>query len=214
MRVRTGHAGDTGEGQPAGGSDMSMLPSAVIWNDDLMRLRSGEINFDVFAKRHAGIVRRLAGRWGRRCPERCGVDDAMQEAQLEIWRSVEKWDPTRGIPLHAYVRQRVRFRLLGLTDRLLKGRDVETRYVWTEGRRDDTVSDRAPLLDDCVGAARRLESLIGTLDADAVELVLGVIAGRTLADIRQEVYARRTAGGAVKKARSVLKDASQLAAQF
>lgn len=190
------------------------LPTVVTWNEDLVRLRDGEISFDVFAKRHAGIVRRLASRWGRRCPERLGVDDATQEALLEIWRAVDAWDESRGLPLHVYVRVRVRFRLLGLTDRLLKGRDVETRYLWTVGRRDDTVSDHAPLLDERVGATRRLANVIGTLDAASAEVVMGVVAGRPLVDIRQEVYARRTVGGAVKKARSVLRDASQLAAQF
>jgi DNA-directed RNA polymerase specialized sigma subunit len=201
--------------QPKGRADPHAVLAAVgAWNDDLMRLRSGELSFDAFAKRHMGIVRRLASRWGRRCPERFGVDDASQEALLEIWRSVDCWDATRGIPLHAFVRQRVRFRLLGMTDRLLKGRDVETRYLWAVGRRDDTVSDRSPLLDERVGATRRLANVVGTLDPTSAEVVMAVVSGRQLGDIRQEVYSQRTAGGAVKKARSVLRDASQLAAQF
>lgn len=190
------------------------LPKVGKWNSDLMRLHTGELTFEVFAKRHAGIVRRLASRWGRRCSERFGADDAMQEALLEIWRSVDRWEPSRGIPLQAFVRQQVRFRLLGMTDRLLRGRDLETRYLWAVGRRDDTVSDRAPLPDERVMASRRFASVVGTLDAKSAEVVMAIVDGKSFEDIREEVYAHRTVGGAVKKARSVLRDASQLASQL
>lgn len=188
--------------------------SISAWNLDLGRLRTGEMSFEAFARRHVGIVRRLCARWSRRCPERLGIDDATQEALLEIWRAVDLWDPLRGVPLHAFVRGRVRFRLLGMTDRLLKGRDIETRYLWATGRRDDTVSDRSQLVDDEVAAGRRFARVIGSVDHDAAEIIMGVVSGEHLDVLSREVYARRTEAGGAKKARSVIRQAVHMASLF
>jgi DNA-directed RNA polymerase specialized sigma24 family protein len=189
--------------------------SKRTWNLDLMRLRTGELSFEVFARRHKGIVRNMAGRWGRRCPELCGVDDAVQEALLEIWLSVDSWDPARGTPLHAFVRQAVRFRLLGKTDRLIRGREFETRYLKTEGRRDDTVPDGAPMLEDLVAANRRFASVVGALDATSADVVLqALLDGASLDEIRKDVFARSTPGGGLRKTKAALRQASLVAAQL
>lgn len=187
---------------------------AGTWNGDLGRLRDGAITFAYFSARHAGIVRRLALPWSRRCPNRLDLDDACQEVLLEVWRAVEDWDETRGVPLHAYVRTKVRFRLLGMTDRLLKGLDVEAKYIRQNGRKDDGVADEnATAADDAASMKRRLAVVVGSLDGAAAELVMSIVEGGELETVRREVYAGRTEGGATKKARSVLWLAATVAGQ-
>lgn len=75
---------------------------------DLIRLRAGTMKFDAFARLHTRTVRSICDYYYRRFPQQSlDLSDLEQEALLEIWRSVDTWDPNRGIPISKYVGYRL-----------------------------------------------------------------------------------------------------------
>src|SRR3954468_21243442 len=110
---------------------------------DLAKLRENPDSFSEFARRHAGIVRKIAGPWVRRCPDKIDIDDVSQEVLESIWRAVDCWDAERGLTVAQWVRKYIRYRLLKMTARLRKARRVELCHIRQYGQRDDTVIDEA-----------------------------------------------------------------------
>lgn len=184
------------------------------WTDDLLRLRSGELAFDVYARRHKGILRRLGAKWVQRCPRDIAHDDAAQEVLLAVWNAVESWQCEREMSLPNWVRAKVRFRLLFLTDKALKDRNRESRYLAATGRRDDGVSDGALALDDVVDAGRRFASMIGSLSTDEADLVCELAHGTSLAEVSCVVYPERTSGGALRQGRLAVRTALKMARKY
>ncbi len=98
----------------------------MSYSDDLLELRLGWITFDRFTALHAGRFRRWAGYYFDRFrPHGLDVEDLVQEALLEAWRSVDTWDPTRGsefgkfIELERFVEFRVGRKLRVECERVL-----------------------------------------------------------------------------------------------
>jgi len=180
------------------------------WNVDLESLRGGELPFEAFVRRHRGIIDRIAGPWSRRCAVLNDLQDARQEIQLQIWMAVRDWDPARETPLPSFVRLRVRNRMLGMTDRLVRGRAFERRYLELQiveekvvpilgGNRSQEdaesplfVSVTQPLSTDRIEAARRMEIIVGSLPRRKAGLVAGLAAGGALEDVAHRVFGGRT----------------------
>lgn len=78
------------------------------WRADLSALRDGGLTFDTFATRHGDRFHRWARYFFERWPQRAiGADDLAQEAMIEAWQAVDKWDPSRGVPIDRFVEYRV-----------------------------------------------------------------------------------------------------------
>lgn len=196
------------------------MPSAgtTTYDRDLNELREhlDPTYFRAFARRHAGIVKRIAGPWHRRCPDKVDLDDVCQEVLESIWRAVDTWDASRGVGLPQWVRQSIRFRCLKLTTRLIQARHVEARHVELFGRRDDAVCDESSVgTEEAVRYSRRSMVLVGSFaDRRDAAFISRVVRGQAASVARAEVYVRSTAGGQVRKARRALNRAISIAQQL
>lgn len=70
-----------------------------------------------------------AGRWER--------EDLEQEAAIGALQAVRRWDPGRGIPLHAYARQRIKGAVLNHMEQTTP--KLVTKRQWRAGERDGAV---------------------------------------------------------------------------
>jgi hypothetical protein len=77
----------------------------TLMESALHALRDGRIDFDFFAQATAPQWRALATRLFRRWtpPTGYSVEDTTQDLLLAAWSLVDKWDPTRGVPIGRYV---------------------------------------------------------------------------------------------------------------
>ncbi len=92
----------------------------MSYETDLLELRAGVLTFDAFAARHASRFRRWAGYYiDRFRPPSLDPEDLVQEALLEAWRSVDTWDPARGVELSRFVEYRVGRKLRVECERVL-----------------------------------------------------------------------------------------------
>lgn len=92
----------------------------MSYESDLLELRAGALTFDAFAARHASRFRRWAGYYiDRFRPPALDPEDLVQEALLEAWRSVDTWDPARGVELARFVEYRVGRKLRVECERVL-----------------------------------------------------------------------------------------------
>lgn len=192
-----------------------MVP-ATQYDQDLSKLRDNPDAFNEFARRHAGIVRKIAGPWVRRCPDKIDIDDVSQEVLEAIWRAVDLWDPDRGVELSQWVRKYVRYRLLKMTARLRQARRVELCHIRHYGQRDDTVIDEAAVpIDVGVEYLRRGAMVVGSIsDRRDADFIARVIRGRGVECARQEVYLDSSFGGAIRKSRRALNHALMIAARL
>lgn len=80
---------------------------------DLAELRDGVIDFTTFAKRNKNRFERWARYFLERWPNRTlDLGDLVQEAMIEAWQAVDRWDPDRGtVTLVGFVFFRVGERL-------------------------------------------------------------------------------------------------------
>lgn len=72
----------------------------------LHALREGRLTFPQFSRDVAPVLRRFAAYLCRRWRPPLGVDEAdvEQELALAAWWAVDRWDPSRGTTLDAFVR--------------------------------------------------------------------------------------------------------------
>lgn len=78
----------------------------------LRALRDGVMGFDQFLVDHRWwFVRWASSEITRWPPNHLTVDDLVQDGLVECWRSVEYWDPDRGMGLASFVKVRVIQRL-------------------------------------------------------------------------------------------------------
>lgn len=192
------------------------MVAGTQYDQDLTRLRDNPDTFAEFARRHTGIVKRIAGPWVRRCPDKIDIDDVSQEVLEAIWRAVDSWDPERGVTLPQWVRKYVRFRLLKMTARLRQARRVEMRHIQRYGQRDDTVCDESAVsLDDGVEYWRRAAMVIGSIpDRQSADFIARVLRGHGVERARQAVYLDSSFGGAIRKSRRAINNAIVVAAQL
>lgn len=89
------------------------------WSSALAALRSGDLDFDQFARTHRDRFERWGGYFHARWPQnQLSVEDLAQEAMIECWRAVDIWDPTRS-SLVAFVNFRVGRKLRVELERVL-----------------------------------------------------------------------------------------------
>lgn len=173
------------------------------FDEDLHRLRAGDIPFDAFSRIHRTSFVRLAHRFMRQWrPVHLEAEDLAQHAMLTAWRSVDIWEDDRGVPLEAFVNYQ-----MGRALRVECERDLG----WpSKGRKDR--ADREPVRPvydheiltlvadkstDCerLAIGRAAAELFEGLQRDAVA---GVVNGAPIKTIAQRAYAdpvRREAYG-------------------
>lgn len=196
------------------------MPSAgtTTYDRDLTELRQhlDPAYFRAFARRHAGIVKRIAGPWHRRCPDKCDLDDVCQEVLEAIWRAVDTWDVARNVGLPQWVRQSIRFRCLKYTTRLIQARHVEARHIELFGRRDDSMCDESSVgTEEAVRYTRRSMLVVGSLpDRRDAAFISRLVRGQAASVARAEVYVHSTAGGQIRKARRAINRALSIAQQL
>lgn len=87
---------------------------------DLLALREGTLDFDRFGATHRERFRRWAAYFFERWPQRAlDLEDLVQEALIEAWRSVDAYDPARGVTIDRFVEYRVGSRLRTELQRVL-----------------------------------------------------------------------------------------------
>jgi len=172
---------------------------------DLEACRDGTLEFSELMRRHRGLMIREIRRWEKRCNGLAGIEDLAQESWIEVWRSLGVFDPSRGVPLVAFVRRRFYYRLLSLSDRLVKARRKDVRYLNHQivsekvvVRRMAAENDNGSVnslitiepspgeewLDQHTLAAR----VIGGLPSRQARVVVGVCQGASAESIGTEVY--------------------------
>lgn len=150
---------------------------------DLLRLKAGAISFDEFASNRREEYRRWAGYFFERWPQReHDVDDLVQEALVETWRAVDKWEADKGAPIDGYVKMMVGNRLRDVLSRAAHSKcQVVPKYVDHE---------------DCylevpaVGSARlEVERAAELLDSELQrDVVVGVGIGMPLREVAARIY--------------------------
>lgn len=191
-------------------SRLQKLPPRSLgkrWSDDLKATQEGRLSFDKLARRHAGIIRSIAKPWGGRCPANVGSDDLGQEILLEVWQALESWDPERGVPLNAFVRLRIRNRLLAYTHRLVRSTQkdhrflsqqiIEEKVVAIAGRGARSSTGETTLGYEAVTLPPSEESMdvralaarvIGGLPSKQARVLVGVLTGETTESVTVRVY--------------------------
>lgn len=114
------------------GMKIRQRKARVSWGGDLEAVQRGDLDFSVFARRHAGVINSLIKHWVSRCPLSVTLGDLEQETLLVIWKSIRDWKPERKVPLKSWVRIQVRWRLLRMTSLLIKGVEKEQRFLFQQ----------------------------------------------------------------------------------
>lgn len=197
----------------------------MSYSNDLLELRLGWITFDVFGARHSSRFRRWAGYYFDRFrPPGLDVEDLVQEALLEAWRSVDTWDPTRGtdrfVELDRFVEFRVGRKLrvecervLGWPDKRRGKRAVRPLSLSLAGIEEPATTAHALAR---VELEETLSRVPGGLRREAVT---GVVLGMSLRVVAAHLYAdptKRVAYGfesredAVRKVRCEVKQQAKI----
>jgi len=182
-----------------------MRPSSLTAHEGLLlRLRAGEASFDEVARELRGPLTLRARRFGRawswseQTVGELDVDDLVQEMLLELWRSVDRWNPKRRsrggqpVPLVRYVdaqigraaNKKLR-KSAGYPDPRRKTQPARRKHVEDLS----TVGGSSPATQVEVVDLRRRGLAIAAsmtgIDRCVVELV---VLGRTLVEAADEVY--------------------------
>lgn len=115
----------------------------AILDEDLSVLDDARQARDTLVARHHRLVVHLARQWAGPSVE---VDDLIQAGLIGLTRAVELWDPTRGVPLGAWARVRIRQAISRAAD--------QARGTTESGRaRTRAVREAAAALADRLGRA-------------------------------------------------------------
>jgi RNA polymerase sigma factor (sigma-70 family) len=107
------------------------------FSDDLMALRTGELNFSRFVFLHSVRFRRWAKYFFQRWPSvGIDVDDLAQEGLIEAWQAVDRWDPERGVSIRKFVEYRIGERM---------SREMQRVNGWV---RNDRAHNKPPIFQD------------------------------------------------------------------
>lgn len=71
----------------------------------------------------------LAKRYYSRCRSFIGYDELAVSFQEVLLECIESFDPNRGVPFEAYLRQRVRFRVHALIDAYVRERNLQGKLT-------------------------------------------------------------------------------------
>lgn len=167
----------------------------MTYAGDLLELRRGELTFDRFVGRHTSRFRRWAGYYFDRFrPPGLDVEDLVQEALLEAWRSVDTWDPakagTYAPDLSRFVEYRVGRKLRVECERVLgwpdkrRGNKAVRPLSLSRTSVEELVNDSRALVRDELG-----EGLLRVSRGLRREAVAGVSLGMGLRVVAAHLYA-------------------------
>jgi len=142
------------------------------WNDDLESVAAGTLSFDCLVRAHRGLIRRVAAPWVAHGE----IEDIEQELLIELWNTINSWDPTRG-KLSFYVGRWWQYKLLKVKRSSHTRFHGELRFV-----------ERAPVLDVVVGNNRVDSS--HHQSPESVRLISGDDVGRSY-DVDERIDASR-----------------------
>jgi len=179
------------------------------WSRDLIEVQRGRMKFDQLTRDHAGLIASIARPWLSRLPADEGLDDLKQETLWELWRAIKCWDPARGVPLSNFVRNRIHYRLLSHTHKVLRKRSKDIRYleqqiieekvVFVPSRgggdsynpdedRDRYISVTPPPTEAMFDSPAKAARVVGRLPSKQARVVVGVLHGEPTEVVTSRVY--------------------------
>jgi hypothetical protein len=165
---------------------------------DLLKLRSGEMDFQSFAKKYESKFYAWAKYYfDRYNPRSIDISDLVQEALLEAWRAVDLWDSERGVDIERFVNYRVGERI---------DREILRVKGWPK-------SNRSPVavhidFSDCIDIA------VGTSISDSKRLELDEMVNTFKHPIERYVVAGIGLGASIKVVAAHLYSDSDKRAEF